>query len=105
MDNKDKGLFYNAVEREIGLPVSKEIRFRSRQRSEAKLKAAPADGKPEPISLPVKPGTQAKELTGSTDLEVEAKVNQLASNSKVLEEILRICGSCPKLARILEQNR
>ena len=30
VDNMSKGLFYNAIEREVGLPISKEIRSRSR---------------------------------------------------------------------------
>ena len=33
VDNEMKTLFYNAVEREIGLPISKEIRHRSRKNS------------------------------------------------------------------------
>ena len=34
VDNDLKTLFYNAIEREIGLPISKEIRFRSKVNSE-----------------------------------------------------------------------
>ena len=34
VDNKEKTLFYNAVEREIGLPISREIRLRSRLNSQ-----------------------------------------------------------------------
>jgi hypothetical protein len=104
VDNKDKGFFYNAVERKIGLPISKEIRLRSRQKSEAKLKAPTVDEKKEPVSLPALPSTQAKKVAQPKDSEIPANTNELASNSKILEDILRTCGNCPTLAKILERN-
>lgn len=76
IDNQMKTLFYNAVEREIGLPISKEIRLRSRLSSQS-------------VDNPSKKRNQ--------DISKDAQA------SKALNEILKSCEGCPKLSNLLSK--
>lgn len=98
VDNKSKGIFYNAIEREIGLPISKEIRLRSRLKSEARANAAVAEKKVEPKPQKDEPA-KVKQKTDEQKKLTETSENP--SSSRILEEILRTCQKCPKFAKIL----
>lgn len=102
IDNEAKTLFYNAIEREIGLPISKEIRLRSRMKSETK--------KSKTLSDSFEVGDQESDLNKNKSFPEENnkdKANKLSSNStdlqssKIFSEIQEICKGCPKLSKIL----
>jgi hypothetical protein len=99
VDNRSKSIFYNEVERKIGLPISKEIRLRSKVKSESKGKApATEEGAKPRINPPptTRPESQAREEKKSTGEGVP-------SRSNIFEEILKECRDCPKLAELLNK--
>lgn len=95
VDNEMKTLFYNEVEREIAIPVSKEIRLRSRVKSK-------------PIFTPDR---QVKNKSGPiVHIGREGKTSearQLGSisgsilMSDALNSIKTICGNCPRFSAVL----
>ena len=102
VDNKLKNLFYNEVEKIIGLPMSKEIRLRSRMKSELVAK-----GKEE-LSVDVKVDSirkfnsqrNEKHLSGNT---VPVNENEQGENI-VWSEMLKSCKSCSTFQKILESR-
>lgn len=99
VDNEAKTLFYNAIEKEIGLPISKEIRLRSRMISEAKNKPLKAQNQvPE---LPrLKSSGKAKETYEANPV---IQNSDGVSTSKILNHILVECKGCQKLDSILSE--
>ena len=95
VDNDVKTLFYNTVEREIGIPVSKEIRLRSRVRSKAMCipKGQVKQGAESTVGAKRENGTlMEKRLDSSSDAsQVEGVLNGLKT----------ICGNCSKLSMVL----
>ncbi len=87
VDNETKALFYNAVEKEIGLPVSKEIRLMSRSNSNN-----------------IKTNIQKKiELNNnSNNVNKKSNTNNAAQYNNIDVKIKSICGNCHKLHKILE---
>jgi len=88
-------LFYNEVEREIGIPLSKEIRIRSRVKSKS-------------IFTPdrqVKNKADCIFHIGREGKTFEARQPGSISGgilvSDVLNSIKTICGNCPKLSAVL----
>ncbi|RJX20074.1 MAG: hypothetical protein C4575_07355 [Desulforudis sp.] len=80
VDNKFKSYFYNGVEKEIGLQISKEIRLSSRKQSQLRI---------------VTPDSKSKR---------EASVNNAkdAHAGDVLQKLLIHCKECPKLQSIIK---
>jgi molecular chaperone HtpG len=88
IDNETKTLFYNSIEKEVGLPISKHIRLTSRSVSkEVKFE--------EPESLKV-------------DIDRDKSLEKDKSNIKlinieqpdILESIKSLCGDCPKCINV-----
>jgi hypothetical protein len=96
VDNRSKNIFYNAVEKEIGLPISKEIRLKSRIKSESRITMAPARKEEERTDkppLPVLESEPKKELNPPQASKEQPDI--------VLTEIMRTCKDCPKLTEII----
>jgi molecular chaperone HtpG len=72
IDNETKALFYNAVERDLGLPFTKKIRNISRLKSKSKVS----------ISSPV-------------------QENSTTKNNSPLDIISKECKDCPSLQKII----
>ncbi len=122
VDNQEKGLFYNSIERQVGLPISKEIRLRSRMVSNQRIsiaslgkEAAIGDLNRQPKSCEESifpsPRETANEKTGISKSASREQLNQaaaLANNSLALtlpdsapEIIESICYQCPNLSKLL----
>lgn len=82
IDNETKTLFYNAIERDVGLQISKDIRMRSRLSSE-NIKSSSTPKKEDAIMKP-------KEY--------------IKTKKTLLNEILECCKGCPNLSNILNKN-
>ena len=97
VDNDAKTEFYDAVEKEIGLPMSKEIRLRSKLRSKQVeiRKYETAQVKQEHINRPA-PENDVIRAAREPRLAAKQKVNE----SQVLKEILEVCGDCDKIKPI-----
>lgn len=98
VDNKEKTLLYNLIEQNIGLPLSKEIRLKSR------------------IQTKTKAVTQESEISSSITSTVETapskcKSKELATSdtdtevsSTVIEELRNKCGNCQTLRQVLKEQ-
>ena len=96
IDNRSKNIFYNAVEKEIGLPISKEIRLRSRIKSESRIPMTPArkeEGKTDKPPLPV--------LESEPKKEADPPQASKEQPDNIFTEIMRTCKDCPKLTEII----
>jgi molecular chaperone HtpG len=112
VDNLKKGLFYNLIEKDIGLPISKEIRLRSR------LASTPRPNGDE--QLPACQETCACDPSVESSFE-EAKRGELAGAAKVVpppatdfpapddepriplsETLKNVCSRCPNLPKLFE---
>jgi hypothetical protein len=85
IDNETKTLFYNAIEKEVGLPISKEIRFISRAKAET-------------INPEKCPNLQ-EDINYNGDSEnVKRKLNpsKTLQQQDILTKIKLICGDCPQ---------
>lgn len=127
VDNHEKGQFYTLIEKVIGLPISKEIRSRSRLAS-VQLAPKSAMQMPKPSATPMgamdknADDSPAAKCRNCTDQEVEGTGNdgkalslQSASeqaessllgpstlNDQTLRAVLtRLCHGCPKLAKLV----
>lgn len=88
IDNETKTLFYNAVEKEMGVPVSKEIRLMSRINAE-KANSEKHHKLQENIN-------QIKE----TDSKIKANHPNITHRQDLLTKIKTSCGNCPKFQDI-----
>ena len=92
VDNKEKTLFYNAVEREVGLPISREIRLRSRLNSQR-------------LQLKTINNSKAifndKKLTRKISDKLKEKPGENTADS--VEEIFSECLDCEKVRLIKEK--
>lgn len=100
VDNKSKSIFYNAVERKIGLPISKEIRLRSKIRSESRVKNAKSKETVEQSIEPLK--IVYKELIAD-QRKVSENTSETLSKSRILEALFRECNDCPKVTDVLDK--
>ena len=95
VDNDMKTLFYNAIEREIGLPISKEIRFRSKVNSEIVSKTK------------INPVINLKQQESNNDqIDIKKRNNKLEYSKHTLKDdylikIINNCEGCPNLSNIL----
>jgi hypothetical protein len=121
VDNLKKGLFYNLVEREIGIPVSKEIRVRSRMAS-SHQPTDPKDGDRNSVSVNGNKSSIVVENMGEATPSVEvtndrAKTEdgstiptlsdvvlstEKQSQLSLLESLQSVCQHCPKLPSLIE---
>ena len=76
IDNEMKTMFFNAVERKVGLPNSKEIRLRSRLAS----------------NLPRRPSKKAFRVIPENTQAI-----------MILNEMIKSCEGCPKLSELLSK--
>jgi hypothetical protein len=100
VDNKSKGIFYNSVERKIGLPISKEIRLRSRIKSESRLRNLAQHGEVEP-SLPQNQPQKVQNEIKEDNTLIQKDEKHLSS--MFFDKILKSCANCPKMAEILDK--
>lgn len=92
IDNEAKTLFYNSVEKEMGLPISKEIRLMSRIKADKGNCSAAPDVESKNISL------REKEINPSNS----------SKRSDMIKQIRSICGDCPQcqnISNIIVRNR
>ncbi len=92
VDNKQKTILYNLIEREIGLPLSKEIRRMSR----VKAKNQSSENKQPPVVIPDKSNAMCSKEEVRDALEISRK-----SPSVILEELVQKCGDCRTLQCVL----
>jgi len=98
VDNKQKTVLYNLIERNIGLPLSKEIRCRSRVQTKTS----------KPKSYRVIEKIVKKSAVNSEKNNVGLR-NGIGSTTEkdpsvILEYILNKCSECQVLQQILESN-
>lgn len=102
IDNKSKSVFYNSIERNIGLPISKEIRLRSKIRSESRVKKITPMGTKEDRSREASKVIY-KESKPAEEKGTSVKTSENHSKRRIFEEILKECNGCPKVAGILDK--
>jgi len=100
IDNEAKTLFYNFIERNIGIPISKEIRLRSKTNSEAS---------PHNEKLKYEQLTKEHPTAFNQDnLNLKTNKQNAFIYDKVLNEklyeIFKTCKHCPKLSSILKAH-
>lgn len=83
IDNETKTIFYNAIEKEVGLPISKEIRYFSRVNSKPENYS---NNKYEPEKKNVPTGMKKKSTS---------------ENDIIVKEIKKQCKECPHVSKIL----
>ena len=89
IDNETKTLFYNSVEKEMGLPISKEIRYFSR------VKSKPENYSNNHIKL------EKEDVPGKSNFSVAMKANSSSGNNLIVKEIKQRCKECPHLSKVL----
>lgn len=94
VDNETKTLFYDAVEREIGLTISKRIRLQSRLKSKT---FSSSDNLMQEQSTKCK--SSPRNLR-DTKIQTEKKSNQDKSTDSILDEIKKTCSGCPQFSKL-----
>jgi molecular chaperone HtpG len=89
VDNESKTLFYNAIEREIGLPISKEIRYKSR------VKSATAQLG---LRTNVQDNNYGKQKLEDIDQKTSSSCN--SAQATFITKIKPICKDCPQFKSI-----
>lgn len=110
VDNKQKNLFYNGVERELGLPISKEIRLKSKKNAKLKALLSVDDKKSEP--LPEKKELQDKpvaivtkpDMAESDDTLFEIYSNDTLS-LELARKIIDNCAGCKNLQQLINKSK
>ena len=92
VDNKEKSLFFNAVEREIGLPISKEIRLRSRLNSKELNSQR---------NIYSNSQNDNQELT--TNSAYQDQHIRSGKPNNITDELFSICGNCKNVRAIIEK--
>lgn len=89
IDNETKTLFYNEIEKEVGLPISKEIRLISRVTSDA-------------INLEKRDSlkTDINHDKDSKDIKTNLNSSNTFQQPDILTTIKSICGDCPQFQGI-----
>jgi molecular chaperone HtpG len=125
VDNREKGLFYNSIEREVGLPISKEIRARSRLASAPQISSpaprkdssAPHNGGGQclvPQSLCALSASQESRLRQNAGAPLAGTNEPLdppstalppcyeASSHSLRDMLQNVCEQCPNIAKLLD---
>lgn len=101
IDNEMKGLFYNAIEREIGLPISKKIRLQSRLQSR---KTSPPTQETHIVGHSDSKSTESATLTKDEDsLKAKDPKNVSKAQTDIISIIERECKDCSVLKKILKE--
>jgi len=101
VDNETKGLFYNEIERKVGLPISKQIRYQSRLKSKKK---PPFTQSTAPVNLPA-----SKSVIASEPIKAEESLVNVAPNSSFKNEtdlitmLTKECKDCPIFQKITKE--
>lgn len=91
VDNTDKGVFYNAIEKEVGLPISKEIRFRSRLAS---------------TQIVAQVCLERKTNFSTARPKSQGKYNaKLPPPADVFSALQNVCQDCPNLSKLRQYLR
>jgi len=98
VDNEIKTLFYNAIERKIGLPVSKEIRLRSRLNSEGTNIKLDSEKK-----LFEENYERAKIVNKIKNQKLFDNISNDFQAKKLLEKMITICQNCECFNKLLKQ--
>ena len=94
---KAKGLFYDAVERELGLEFSKEIRLTSRLKSKKENPVSLTDNiKIEPVML-------IKQEHAKEPVDLLSIDTNLKNVTDLLALLQKECKGCPVLKKITEK--
>ncbi|XCN75065.1 MAG: ATP-binding protein [Candidatus Electrothrix aestuarii] len=106
VDNKEKSVLYNLIERKIGLPLSKEIRRRSRiqpkVKTEATVEVAPNDADVEDSN---KPHASPKSTVSDNKAESSSsKTITITFSSDTIEQLINKCSDCKTLQQILQEH-
>jgi len=96
VDNKEKSLFYNLIEREVGLSLSKEIRHCSRISSKPSTPIIREEGTV-PLTL-----DESKSATKSEEAEGKPIRFDESFSPELLIKLLTKCENCETLQRILK---
>ena len=95
VDNKEKTMLYNLIEREIGLPLSKEIRHRSRVKAQDKI----SNRHTSKSAVKDDAVTNATSVRESTQLTKSATEPDLPA---IFKQLLSKCGECQTLQQVLQ---
>ncbi|MFH1021377.1 MAG: hypothetical protein V1782_12345, partial [Pseudomonadota bacterium] len=95
IDNDMKNLFYNALERKIGLPLSKEIRQRSRiGKNNSNIATAKEEGY-----------HSLSSMAGEESATARIMQNRTAPENSIIQAILAECKHCSRLDTILRNSQ
>jgi hypothetical protein len=98
VDNKVKTEFYNSIEREIGLPISKEIRLRSRIGSKNVIPSI--SSRKNNAILKIKLDNSPREIRDVPMTNDALPAGKDSIQKNYLEFLQKICGKCAKLKQI-----
>jgi len=98
VDNKVKTEFYNSIEREIGLPISKEIRLLSRLRSKTVIPSV--NIQKNAVLLKTKSDNAFREIADTPKASDALSVEKDFIQKNRFELLQKICGKCTKLKEI-----
>ena len=107
VDNSTKNIFYNAVERDIGLPLSKEIRQKSKEKSKLKVLFNVNEKKEKPS--PQKKESQDKPKATADFVESDDMLSEIYSNDMLSLELARkiigTCAGCKNLQQLIDKAK
>lgn len=95
VDNEIKGLFYNEIERELGLPISKQIRLNSRLKSK---KETPTVQRASPVIQPTIKSVENNKPQKA--LKQVATKGSSVNETDLLAAIKKECKNCPVLRKL-----
>jgi antitoxin component of RelBE/YafQ-DinJ toxin-antitoxin module len=98
IDNETKTLFYNALERNIGIPISKAIRLQSRLNSSNEIHNTALKSESATHKQPVIVERNNEPLRAIANYEPH---NKDKFSDEILKEIMKCCSSCPNFSRII----
>ncbi len=98
VDNETKTLFYNSIERQIGLPISKEIRIQSRLASTGGT--INSDNRKNLIKENVETAKNEKQIQNQKLLD---NIPDNVTSKEILKEILSNCHNCSHLSNVFSK--
>ncbi|MDZ7833532.1 MAG: ATP-binding protein [Desulfobacterales bacterium] len=102
IDNEIKEIFYNEIERKLGIPLSKEIRYQSGVRAKNNTLA---DGKVEGSCHSKREDSKVSKKMGKTKTdEVNFDDNPSKKNTELLKIFKKRCKDCHIFQDILKEN-
>jgi len=98
VDNMNKGIFYNLIEKKVGLPISKDIRLRSRLASTSASNLAVPEKKKEYPSCD-HAGQPINRSISNTNAKPFAE--EISYPTDVMSTLKDMCQDCPNLSILL----